>query len=86
MYLLLITHADDGRVLGSWRALCAYLVHFMRVTLLVSFLCGHNPPSPLLRPPSALCARALLCARFRRARALSEECSNRGEGDTTLTS
>ena len=38
MYLLLITHADDGRVLGSWRALCAYLVHFMRVTLLVSFL------------------------------------------------
>ena len=50
MYLLLITHADDGRVLGSWRALCAYLVHFMRVTLLVSFLCGHKPPSPLPLP------------------------------------
>ena len=44
MYLLLITHADDGRVLGSWRALCAYLVHFMRVTLLVSFLYAVRVP------------------------------------------
>ena len=56
MYLLLITHADDGRVLGSWRALCAYLVHFMRVTLLVSFLYASAflmmGSGMKLRPPS----------------------------------